>query len=256
MRILPIPYNQDNLAWMIELAGDEVVIIDPGNARAIMDALARAQKNPIAFLCTHGHSDHTGGLAALAARYPSARIAALAPSARGYAPENSSGRSGAFPGKPPRVLPCHDKTVLEFDELRIHCLETPGHTSDSVCFYLPEGALFTGDTLFAAGCGRVSGASCELMFQSLARLAALPPDTRVYPGHDYLEENLRFAATLTPQNGETLRRRGADHAAGREPPSTLAAELASNPFLRAAARGGADALAEFTDLRKRKNSFM
>jgi len=250
--IRAVRYDADNYAWILAAGSENAIVIDPGSARAVEEALARAHKKPIAFLCTHSDSDHIMGLAALAGKFPDAGIAA------------HHGFTGTLPRGAKR---CHDNETVQFGTKRITCLETPGHSGDSMCFLTDEGALFTGDTLFAAGCGRVRGNAYSAMFQSLSRIAALPADTRIYPGHDYLEENLRFAATL-PHDAELLGKRRAALAEGKEPPSALAMELATNPFLRAMdsdfrqslktpdARAGKSAQDVFTMLRVRKNSFI
>ena len=271
--ILAIPFGYDNLAWLVRggtaaecapnhqsagFADGVAVVIDPGDARAVMGALTRARLSPIAFLCTHSDSDHIAGLSTLAARFPEAAVAARNPAALG----SGAGRA--------RILSCRDGEELVFGRTRCRCLETPGHSADSLCFYFDCGALFSGDTLFAAGCGRVRAHAYEAMFQSLGRLAHLPPETCVYPGHNYLEENLRFAATL-PHDASLLHRRKEALADGREPPSTLAMERMTNPFLRTIvdeafvralySEGGAscapppDTLEVFTKLRIRKNTF-
>jgi len=243
-----VRYASDNYAWIIAAGSGDVIVVDPGSARAIEGALATAHEKPIAFLCTHSDSDHISGLAALAGKYPEAGIAV------------HHGFAGSLP-KSARVRRCHDNETMEFGAKRVTCLETPGHSGDSMCFLI-DGALFTGDTLFAAGCGRVRGNAYAAMFASLCRIAALPPGTRIYPGHDYLEENLRFAATL-PHNAELLGERRSALAEGGEPPSTLALELATNPFVRAADPEFRQSLGEpndpalevFTQLRIQKNSF-
>jgi hydroxyacylglutathione hydrolase len=247
--IRAVRYDADNYAWILEAGSENVIVIDPGSARAVGEALARAHTKPIAFLCTHSDSDHILGLAALAGKFPDADIVA----------------HYKFAGTLPRgAKRCHDNEIVQFGTRRVTCLETPGHSGDSMCFLTDEGALFTGDTLFAAGCGRVRGNAYSAMFESLRRIAALPADTRIYPGHDYLEENLRFAATL-PHDTELLGKRRES----KEPPSTLALELATNPFLRAMDPGfrqslkslksldaSESALDVFTMLRVRKNSFI
>jgi hydroxyacylglutathione hydrolase len=258
VRVLPIPYDQDNCAWLVQSEHNDALIIDPGNARAIEAVLAREHTNPAAFLCTHGHADHTSGLSALRARFPEAKIIAHP----AYARSLPAGKT---------LAPCRNGEEFVFGEgeVRVRCLETPGHTADSICFYVAEHALFTGDTLFALGCGRVSGAAYEALFRSLASLAALPGETLVYPGHDYFTENLRFARGKAAASSlpDAQYREASAHAVQRllqeradayagEPPSSLASERESNPFLRLAAEGGADAFEEFIRLRKQKNSFI
>lgn len=128
--------------------------------------------------------------------------------------------------------------MVELDGLPVplQVLEIPGHTSSHIAFY-GGGALFCGDTLFAGGCGRIFEGTPEQMYNSLQRLASLPGDTRVYCAHEYTESNLRFALQVEPDN-QALRERLAKVSAQRARdeitlPSTLAEELATNPFLRA-----------------------
>ena len=291
-RVLAAPFGGDNFAWIVPAGEGQAVVIDPGEARPVADALARGNLTPAAFLCTHSDYDHVSGLATLSARFPGAAIAV----------SHSFGR--ANPASGARIHSCREGDVLSFGAVRVTCIETPGHTADSMCFRIDwaaacsaeagadpgenyarsscldyaadPGALFTGDTLFAAGCGRVRG-SYEVMFQSLRRLAALAdrsPETLVYPGHDYLEENLRFAASLPVQPdvlAALLKRREALRN-GQEPPSALALEKMTNPFLLAITdedfaralypsapqAGHKDALhlEAFTVLRRQKNNFM
>jgi hydroxyacylglutathione hydrolase len=145
-------------------------------------------------------------------------------------------------------------------------LETPGHTAGHIVYYFPDNpALFSGDTLFVLGCGRLFEDSAEAMWGSLSKLAALPPDTKVYCGHEYTLANARFAVSLDPDNAqlaarartiEDARERGAPTV-----PSTIREELATNPFLRADTPGirqhlgmrDEPAAAVFAELRRRKD---
>ncbi|PPQ35667.1 hydroxyacylglutathione hydrolase [Rhodoblastus acidophilus] len=202
---------------------------------------------------THHHQDHIGGVAALKARFPAARVI------------------GA--GKDAHRLPPLDLAVTEGDEIPFgrgvaRVLETPGHTLGHIVFHLAdEAAVVTGDTLFSLGCGRVMEGTMPMMFASLQRLAALPAETAVYCGHEYTLANARFAATVEPDNpallerlaeAERLRARGAVTI-----PTTIGRERATNPFFRTddpklrkiLGLEDADDVEVFTELRERKNHF-
>jgi hydroxyacylglutathione hydrolase len=265
--VFAVPYSDDNFAWIVTAGEACAVVIDPGEAAPVLERLGRENLTPIAFLCTHSDSDHIAGLPALSARFPAARIAAHP----AYARSLPAGKT---------ITPCRDNDVLSLGAIRATCIETPGHTADSMCFLVDCGAggcaLFTGDTLFAMGCGRARAHpqgtfrdACEILFQSQRRIAALPPETLVYPGHNYLEGNLRFAATL-PHDAKALQKRRDALFCGQEPPSTIALEKMTNPFLRAIAdedfardvcaalcTGTADSpnIEAFIALRMRKNDF-
>jgi hydroxyacylglutathione hydrolase len=157
----------------------------------------------------------------------------------------------------------NDGDTIELGGVRAKIIHNPGHTLGAITFVVDDACAFTGDTLFAAGCGRVFEGTPAMMHASLARLAALPPATRVYFGHEYTANNLRFAAAVEPENAQVAARA----AALRTPstPSTIADERATNPFLRsdaptviaaARARGAAeDPVSVFAAIRAWKDSF-
>jgi hydroxyacylglutathione hydrolase len=147
-------------------------------------------------------------------------------------------------------------------------ISTPGHTAGEISFYLPEAkVVFTGDTLFALGCGRLFEGTPDIMFQSLQKLVALPGDTAVYCGHEYTQSNARFALTIDPDNS-ALKERAAEIARLRAAdkmtlPTSIALEMATNPFLRwhdgrirtRLGMQGATDEAVFAEIRKRKDLF-
>lgn len=201
-------------------------------------------------LVTHHHDDHVAAIPALKARYGCTVVGPAADAVR---------------------IPEMDQGVREGDTVRVGSLSadviaTPGHTPGHIAFHLPaEGLLFAGDTLFALGCGRLLGGTAPDMWASLGKLAALPDHTRVYCGHEYTLSNARFALAVDPDNA-ALRQRAAEVEALRREgrftlPTTIGAEKATNPFLRA----GDPAMAErlglagrppvevFAELRERKN---
>ena len=214
----PIPAFDDNYLWLL-VRGPDAAVVDPGDAGPVLQRLNSRGLRLQAILVTHHHGDHVGGVAALA----------QATGARVYGP-----RSESIPAREVALAGGERIGVLgaAFDVLAV-----PGHTLDHIAYHAPAlRALFCGDTLFAAGCGRLFEGSAAQMTASLAALAGLPADTRVYCAHEYTLSNLRFALAVEPDN-EALRRRQRDCAALRgrgEPtvPSTIADELATNPFLR------------------------
>jgi hydroxyacylglutathione hydrolase len=218
-----IPAFDDNYIWLLRRRDRTTcAVVDPGDEDPVLERLAADRLELGAILVTHKHRDHVGGVAALKARFPRAHV--LGPA-----------------GEP---IPGRDQPVRDGDEvvvpglgLRFSVLGVPGHTEDHVA-YLGEGVLFCGDTLFAAGCGRVFSGTHEQLHDSLQRLAALPPSTLVYCAHEYTEANLGFARWVEPENVELVCRE-AEVALARsrgEPtvPSVIALERATNPFLRVA----------------------
>jgi hydroxyacylglutathione hydrolase len=223
MKVVPVPVLSDNYAYLVidEQAG-KAAVVDPSEASPVLERLHRERARLAAIWNTHHHWDHVGGNRDLAAAVPGLEVF-------GYGPDR--------PRIPCLTHPVEDGTEFRFGNLRVQVLFIPAHTSGHVAYYLPdEGIAFTGDTLFAAGCGRLFEGDPATMVSSLGRLAALPAQTRIYCGHEYTEKNLAFALTLEPQNPairakyervREARRRG-------EPtvPTTVAEELETNPFLR------------------------
>lgn len=237
MTVIPLPLLSDNYAWVLQSAGT-TAIVDPAEAAPVIAWCDQHKVRPTKILLTHHHVDHIGGVPELVARYGSAVVGAKADRHR---------------------LPALDQAVEEGDFVAIgdetaRVIATPGHTLGHVCYYFDDArALIAADTLFILGCGRVHEGTMADMYRSLCKLAALPPDTHVYCGHEYTLDNLRFALSIEPDNA-ALQRQGeaykALRAAGKPtPPSTIADELAANPFMRAA-----DAV-EFERRRLAKNSF-
>ncbi|NWG31046.1 MAG: hydroxyacylglutathione hydrolase [Rhodocyclaceae bacterium] len=216
MQIEPIPAFEDNYIWALRHAG-QVAVIDPGEAQPVLRFLDRSGEHLAAILVTHRHGDHIGGIAELVARHP----------VPVYGPALEAAEVVTEPLQDGERL-----TVLGID---FEVLHLPGHTRGHVAYYRP-GSLFCGDVLFGAGCGRVFEGTLDEMHASLARLAALPPETKIYCAHEYTQSCLRFAQRVEPDNpalGRRIAAVAAQRAAG-EPsvPSTLAEELDTNPFLR------------------------
>jgi hydroxyacylglutathione hydrolase len=237
--IQPVPNLTDNYAWLLREAGSgAVAIVDPAELAPVTAAIEAAGGRLDLILLTHHHHDHIGAADEIRRRYGAHIAGARADRHR---------------------LPALDHALGEGDAVTLgpaagRVIETPGHTRGHIAFYFPEaGALFCGDTLFSLGCGRLIEGTAKEMFGSLARLAALPPATMIYCGHEYTEANARFALAADPDNAalrDYAEKVRAWRAAGKPTvPSSLADELAANPFLRAKDAAG------FADLRARKDRF-
>jgi len=252
LEISLIPAFKDNYIWLWR-RGRRAAVVDPGEAAPVAAALAAAGLTLEAILITHHHADHQGGIAELLAG-TTGQITVFGPG-----DESITGcTQPLFGGEGIQVL---DETV--------DVMAVPGHTRGHLAYRIP-GAVFCGDTLFGAGCGRLFEGTPVQMAASLAALASLPDDTRVYCAHEYTELNLRFARAVEPDNPAILARQEAAarlRARGEATvPSTLAEEKATNPFLRcrepaviAAALGengaGADPVRVFAALRQWRNEF-
>lgn len=222
IQVRGIPAFDDNYIWLIGLPGRrEVAIVDPGDEEPVMAYLEQEHLEPIAILVTHHHRDHTGGIEELVERYG---MPVYGPSVEKI---------------PALTHPVGDGASVELPQLGLTftVMETPGHTRGHLCYH-GHGALFCGDTLFTAGCGRLFEGTARQMHHSLSRIAALPDDTLVYCAHEYTLDNLRFALVAEPANQATQERHLAvqqARAAGQPTvPAPLALEKATNPFLRCA----------------------
>jgi hydroxyacylglutathione hydrolase len=227
--------------------------IDAPDGQAVI-AAAEAQGWTLTdALITHHHADHVQGLPALRARYPKLSVAA---------PAKEAARIGGVD------RPLGEGDYARVGRLAAKVIETPGHTAGHIVYWFEEDEIaFVGDTLFSLGCGRAFEAPPAVLWESLLKLVALPGSTQIYCGHEYTEANARFALTIEPANAVLEARAGEVatlRAAGKPTlPTTIAAELAANPFLRAeepavqAAIGmvGADPAAVFAEIRARKDRF-
>lgn len=200
----------------------ETAIIDAPETAPILAAIERTGWTPSVILTTHHHGDHVEGNLALKEKY---------------------GLTIIGPGAEAAKIPGIDRTVKDGETFRfggetVRVIETPGHTAGHVCYHFPDSKIaFTGDTLFALGCGRLFERKPPDMHASLTKLAALPLETTIYCGHEYTLSNARFALTVDPTN-PALKSRAAEierlRADGRPTlPTTLMQEMATNPFLRA-----------------------
>jgi len=218
LEVVPVRAFKDNYVWTLRNAS-HAAVVDPGEARPVLDYLAREKLALAAILATHHHPDHVGGIAELLAAQ---RVPV-------YGPKN----------EPIATLtrPVSEGDTVSVPELGVQfsVLDIPGHTRAHIAYY-GGGALFCGDTLFACGCGRLFEGTAEQMYASLQKLLKLPDDTKVYCGHEYTLANIGFAKAVEPANAALKARESRDQKlrdAGKPTlPSTLGEEKATNPFLR------------------------
>ncbi len=223
----------DNFIYIYPYSNTEAIVIDPSEAGSVIEVLEKRGLSLTAILITHSHFDHTAGAGQLQKRYNCRTINA-----------NST-----------------------FGDREIEVITTAGHTRDSVCFHLKpsgnqDGIVWTGDTLFVGGCGRILGGDAKVMWKSLCRIAELADETVVYGGHDYIEENYEFSLTIEPGNEDVEKRLEQFRQSG-EAGSTIAIEKKTNIFLRSGEEGikeavgmaDADAWEVFGELRRRKDRY-
>lgn len=253
LEILTIPCRSDNYAFLGHNAqSGETFLVDAPEAAPILAALDARGWSLGWVLLTHHHGDHVEGLPGLLERHDAQVIGGAADAHR---------------------LPPLDRAVSDGDRLEIagepaQVMDVSGHTVGHIAFYFPQSAaVFTADSLMALGCGRVFEGTMEQMWGSLSRLAALPPETTVYSGHEYTAANGRFALTIEPENPDLQARVEAVQAARARNdatvPSKLSLELATNPFLRATepqvqrnlGMEGAEPAQVFAEIRRRKDRF-
>jgi hydroxyacylglutathione hydrolase len=236
LNVTPLPAFDDNYIWVLRRPdARSVAVVDPGDEVPVLDWLEGQKLTLAAILVTHHHGDHTGGVRGLLDAFPGTPV--LGPARERIPGISNPLREG-------------DRVHLECLDAPLQVLDVPGHTAGHIAYY-GEGALFCGDTLFAAGCGRVFGGTLGDLHASLQRIAALPPQTLVYCAHEYTLANLGFARWVEPAS-PAIREREAMERQRREAgeptvPSSLALELATNPFLRTgepAVRRAAEAYAK------------
>ena len=234
LTITPIPAFADNYIWAM-VAENKCVVVDPGDAAPVLKFLAKHKLTLHAILVTHHHADHVGGVNELTARW--------AVPVYGPAAENIACVTHALSEGDVVALP-------EFVAEPFRVMEVPGHTRGHIA-YVSGDILFCGDTLFAAGCGRLFEGTAAQLHHSLARLAALPENTRVFCTHEYTLSNLRFAVAVDADNSALNERVFVEQErrARHEPtlPSSIALERATNPFLRCATTGIVDSARNYAN---------
>jgi hydroxyacylglutathione hydrolase len=253
LELVTVPCLSDNYAFLLhETATGETALIDAPEAAPILAALDRRNWTLSEIWITHHHDDHIQAADAL---------------------RDATGAKVTGHGKDEKRLPRLDRAVRDGETFNfaghaVHVMDVSGHTIGHIAFHAPDaGAAFTADSLMALGCGRLFEGTAPVMWESLKKLAALPPETLICSGHEYTQSNARFARTIEPQNPALMSRIEAIDAAradGRPTvPSTLDIELATNPFLRADLPEVQEALGMsgyapsevFAEIRSRKDRF-
>ncbi len=253
IEVIPIPCLEDNYAYLLDDGEGALAIVDASEAAPIERALSGRKGRLTAIFATHHHHDHVGGNEALLGAHRGVRV---------FGFESDRGR---IPGQTEFLA---DREVFPWGGTDVRALHIPGHTLGAVA-YVIEGRVFTGDTLFLAGCGRLFEGTPAMMHKSLNDvLARLEPSTRVYCGHEYTVSNLLFASSVEPSNAKVSERlTDAKARRSRGKPTvgtTLQEELETNPFLRCAraelrasigASSDATEVDVFAALRKAKDVF-
>ena len=233
MIIHPIKAFSDNYIWCIQ-EEIEAVVVDPGDAKGVLDYLEEKQLRLAAILLTHKHEDHTGGIQEIVARHPESQV---------YGPKETEALAN-------RVVEEGNSFNLLGQTFQV--FETGGHTHGHISFLMGD-ALFCGDALFSAGCGRVFTGDYEAQYETLRKFKRLDDDINIYPGHEYTEINLRFAYDMQPNNkkvSKALEEVRELRAKGQPTlPTTVGREKEINLFLQV------ETLEEFIKLRNARNDF-
>lgn len=255
MKLIPLPAFDDNYIWMLH-DGHSALVVDPGDAQPVLDALQREGLQLLGILVTHHHGDHTGGVDVL----------------RNFTGASVFGPANERMPEPLQRLNGGDSVQLLGLDFKV--MDVPGHTAGHIAYFTKvpgeEALLFCGDTLFSGGCGRLFEGTAQQMLASLEMLAALPGATRVCCTHEYTLSNLKFAVEVEPDNQQLLAYQAkclALRAQGTPTlPSTIETERQINPFLRSeqptivasTLRFDADGVAlngAFSTLRQWKNQY-
>lgn len=224
LKVAIVPAFEDNYLWVIHNE-THAAVVDPGDAKPIIDYLAKHELTLAAILTTHHHADHVGGVTALL------DFLDLAGKIPVYGPANES--------IPARTVSLREGDHVQVAELglALNVIDVPGHTAGHIAYHVPaHDWLFCGDTLFACGCGRLFEGTAAQMQASLAKLRALPAHTIVHCAHEYTMSNIRFAQAVEPNNAALAARAARDGARRTQNiptvPFTIADEIATNPFMR------------------------
>ncbi len=253
VEIVTIPCLSDNYAFLVhDDQSGQTALIDVPEARPILKALQDRGWSLSEVWITHHHADHVQGLADVLKTHP----------AKVRGSQTDAHRL------PDLDIAHQDGDRFTFSDHEVQVMDVSGHTIGHICYYVPSAkAVFTADSLMALGCGRLFEGTAEQMWRSLSKLAKLPPDTNVCSGHEYTAANAKFALTIDPDNPELISRSKEISAARASDtptvPSSLALELATNPFLRASspeirARLNMEEAPDvdiFAEIRARKDAF-
>jgi len=237
-QITVLPILEDNYAYLIETNDGHVAVIDPGSAEPVIEVLEAKGLKLDFIINTHHHWDHVNGNIKLKEKYGAIIIG---PEAEREKIKNMDKGISEASG-------------LQIDDLALQVIETPGHTLGGICLYAPtEGVLFTGDSLFSMGCGRLFEGTAEQLWNGFQKLLALPDDTMIYPGHEYTLSNGKFCAHIEPENTDIAERMDEVRAlrdAGKPTiPVSLATEKKTNVFLKSKSPEA------FAQLRSQKDQF-
>ena len=268
MHLLALPAFDDNYIWLLHNS-QQAIVVDPGHAEPVIQALQQANLQLTAIFVTHHHGDHVGGVNALYTQYGTSHTQVYLPTSDGLSPEQ-------FPAVDPAMLHMvQENSSFHCLGMPWHVYDVPGHTKGHIVFFSDQVTdqapiLFCGDTLFSAGCGRVFEGTYAQMAVSLNKLKQLPSTTQICAAHEYTLSNLRFALAVEPNNTAVQHHLALCQSLRAQQlptlPSNLERELAINPFLRldqpnvqqAAHQHHAaptDAIDVFAALREWKNTF-
>ena len=243
-RIHALPVLEDNIVW-IWVEGENAVVIDPSITEPVKEWLEKNNLFLKAVLQTHHHNDHIGGTEGLLRHWPKAEVVAS---------------ESDLQKIPFQTISVNDNDEFFLMGYKINVLEVKGHTKNHISYFLQDNlqatkkpALFSGDTLFSGGCGRLFEGSSKEMYFSLSRMNLLPPETQVFCGHEYTENNLRWANSLYPEDiqiklrlKEVIEKRKLGICSL---PSTISIERKTNLFIRS------KSINEFTYLREHKDNW-
>lgn len=234
MTVTALEALSDNYIWLYQKE-QELVVIDPGEAQPVLDYLADHKDEHLsAILLTHNHSDHTGGVKEIVAKYPDTAV---------YGPEECRAYAENV---------VHDGETIDLLDQVWEIISVPGHTNGHIA-YLVDDKVFCGDALFMAGCGRVFTGDYQAQYETVNKFSQLADDVKVYAAHEYSETNLRFANEVDPSNSavEEALRKVRQQREKNEPtlPSTIEVEKEVNPFMRA------NDFDEFVQLRNKRDGF-